>query len=73
MEIDLLLVGGGGAGGHNTGGGGGGGGIFYGKSIILEAGNYKAVIDQTYPLEEIVEATKYVELAQKIGNVVITV
>lgn len=44
MEVDLLLVGGGGAGGHNVGGGGGGGGIFYGKNIILEAGNYKIVV-----------------------------
>ncbi len=46
--------------------------IEYFKDLI-ESGNYKAVIDLTYPLEEIVEATKYVELAQKIGNVVITV
>ena len=46
--------------------------IEYFKDLI-ESGNYKAVIDRTYPLEEIVEATKYVELAQKIGNVVITV
>ncbi len=40
---------------------------------IIEAGRYKAVIDRKYKLEEIVEAYKYVETEQKIGNVVITI
>jgi NADPH2:quinone reductase len=31
------------------------------------------VIDRSYPLEDIVEATKYVETGQKTGNVVLTV
>jgi hypothetical protein len=31
------------------------------------------VIDRWYPLEEVVEATKYVETEQKTENVVLTV
>ena len=36
-------------------------------------GEYRAVIDRTYPLEDVVEATAYVETGQKTGNVVLTV
>jgi len=40
---------------------------------LIDAGEYRAVIDRTYPLEEVVAATKYVETEQKTGNVVLTV
>ena len=40
---------------------------------LIDAGEYRAVIDRRYPLEDVVEATKYVETRQKTGNVVLTV
>ena len=39
---------------------------------LMESGEFRPVVDRQYPLEEIVEAYRYVETGQKIGNVVIT-
>jgi len=42
------------------------------KELVVTK-KFKPVIDRSYPLEQIIEATRYVETGQKTGNVVITV
>jgi NADPH:quinone reductase-like Zn-dependent oxidoreductase len=40
---------------------------------LLETGEYRPVVDRVYPLDDVVEATRYVETQQKTGNVVLRV
>jgi NADPH:quinone reductase-like Zn-dependent oxidoreductase len=40
---------------------------------LVDTGKYRPVIDRRYALDEVVEATRYVESGQKTGNVVLRV
>jgi NADPH:quinone reductase-like Zn-dependent oxidoreductase len=40
---------------------------------LVESGEFRPVVDRCYPLDDVVEATRYVEAGQKTGNVVLTV
>ena len=40
---------------------------------LVDTGKYRPVIDRRYALDEVVEATRYVETGQKTGNVVLRV
>lgn len=40
---------------------------------LMQSGAFRPVIDRVYPLDEVVEANRYVETERKIGNVVLKV
>jgi NADPH:quinone reductase-like Zn-dependent oxidoreductase len=40
---------------------------------LIETGKFRPVIDRHYRLEDVIEATRYVETGQKTGNVILTI
>ena len=40
---------------------------------LVEAGEFRPVVDRSYPLEDVAEAHRYVETGRKTGNVVLTI
>jgi NADPH:quinone reductase-like Zn-dependent oxidoreductase len=41
--------------------------------LLVEAGLYRPIIDRVYGMNQVIEATRYVESQQKVGNVVLTI
>lgn len=40
---------------------------------LMESGAFRPVIDRAYPLDQVVEAARYVETERKTGNIVLRV
>jgi NADPH:quinone reductase-like Zn-dependent oxidoreductase len=40
---------------------------------LIDAGKFRPIIDRVYRMDDVVEAVRYVETEQKIGNVVLTI
>jgi len=40
---------------------------------LIDEGRYVAVIDRVYPMDDVINAVRYVETEQKVGNVVLTI
>lgn len=40
---------------------------------LVEAGELKMIVDRIYPMDQVVDATRYVETEQKTGNVVLAI
>ena len=38
---------------------------------LIETGRFRPVVDRSYPLEQVAEASRYVETEQKVGNVIL--
>ena len=45
--------------------------VFFLKELV-ESGRFHPVVDRSYRLEEVIEASRYVETEQKTGNVILT-
>jgi NADPH:quinone reductase-like Zn-dependent oxidoreductase len=40
---------------------------------LVESGSFRPVVDRTYALDQVIDASRYVETERKVGNVILTV